>query len=72
MSIIKGTTKQKNKTKRREFAKKKKEGERERKRERDDDDGFLPTIFFKGVGEVSKKTKKSRNNTTNEYCAPLF
>jgi hypothetical protein len=70
VSIIKGTTKQKNKTKRREFAKKKKEGERER--ERDDDDGFLPTIFFKGVGEVSKKTKKSRNNTTNEYCAPLF
>ena len=33
--------------------------ERERKRERDDD-GFLP--FFLWGGEVSKKTKKSRNN----------
>ena len=43
----------------------KRERERERERERDDDDGFLPTIFFKGVGEVSKKTKKSRN-CTNE------
>ena len=58
MSIIQRTTKQKNKTKIREFFAKKKKKGRERERERDDDDGFLPTIFFKGVGEVSKKTKK--------------